>query len=333
MTSWQSALFAKFARLNRLQPEGEMVGVADICRQYDHLTGRLGTVIAGTRFEPAHIGQMRGEWTVPSRQDAGRLVLYFHGGGYVAGSPETHRPLVARLAAAAEARTFTLAYRHAPEHVFPAAVRDGLALYRQCLDRGVKPSSVALAGNGAGGGLAFSVLLAVRNAGLPMPAALVAMSPWADLTLSGWSILKNAGQDDVLSWETLFVSARTYLNGANPADPYASPLLASFKDFPPLMIHAGSREILRDDAARLGEKAAEAGVPVSVEIYDGMPHLFQANTYAPEARVSIQRLGQFIRARMLAAAQGSVVQGVQQIAVPVPLVPVTAAHRVAGSPG
>lgn len=332
MPSWQSAVFAKFSRFYRLQPEGAMIGVADICRQYEHMTGRLGAAPAETRFEPAHIGQMQGEWTIPLRHDAGRLILYFHGGGYVAGSPETHRPLVARLAAAAEARTFTLAYRQAPEHVFPAAVRDGLDLYRQCLERGVKPSSVAMAGNGAGGGLALAVLLAIRNAGLPMPAALVAMSPWADMTLSGWSILKNAGQDNVLSWAMLFVSARAYLRDASPAAPYASPLLASFKDFPPLMIHAGSAEILRDDAARLGDRAAEAGVPVSVEIYDGMPHLFQANAYAPEARVSMQRLGQFIRARMQAAAQGSVVRG-QQVVAPAPVAPPSVVRRVAGSLG
>jgi len=154
-----------------------------------------------------------------------------------------------------------------------------------------------LAGDAAGGGLAFALLLAIRNAGLPMPAACVAMSPWADLSLSGWSMLQNAGNDAALSWDLLFVSARHYLKKNSPADPYASPVFAKFQGFPPIMVHAGSLEILRDDASRIGERAAEAGVPVSVEIYDGMQHVFQASAYVPEARVSLNRLGQFIRSR------------------------------------
>jgi acetyl esterase/lipase len=144
--------------------------------------------------------------------------------------------------------------------------------------------------------------MAIRNGGMPMPAALVAMSPWADLTLSGWSIMQNAESDSILSWDLLFVSARNYLNGANPADPYASPVFGSMRDFPPIMVHAGSREILRDDASRLGELAAAANVPVSVEVYDGMQHMFQASGSSSEAKVSLNRLGQFIRARTPEAA-------------------------------
>lgn len=147
------------------------------------------------------------------------------------------------------------------------------------------------------------MLLAIRNAGLAMPAACVAMSPWADLSLSGWSVLQNAKTDTAQSWELLFVSARHYLKRANPSDPYASPVFANFKDFPPIMVHAGSLEMLKDDASRLGDRAADAGVPVSVEIYDGMQHVFQANP-VPEARISLQRLGQFIRARTPIAREG-----------------------------
>jgi acetyl esterase/lipase len=110
-------------------------------------------------------------------------------------------------------------------------------------------------------------------------------------------VLQNAKTDTAQSWELLFVSARHYLKRANPSDPYASPVFASFKDFPPIMVHAGSLEVLRDDASRLGDRAADAGVHVSVEIYDGMQHVFQANPYVPEAKVSLQRLGQFIRTR------------------------------------
>jgi acetyl esterase/lipase len=136
-----------------------------------------------------------------------------------------------------------------------------------------------------------------------MPAACVALSPWADMTLSGWSMLQNAKSDAVLSWELLFVSARNYLKGANPSDPYASPVFGNLRDFPPIMVHAGSHELLRDDASRLGELAAAANVPVSVEIYDGMPHLFQGSPTSSEGKVSLNRLGQFIRARTKERAQ------------------------------
>jgi acetyl esterase/lipase len=143
------------------------------------------------------------------------------------------------------------------------------------------------------------VLTAVRNAKLAMPAGCIAMSPWADLSLSGWSVMQNAKSDVTLSWDLLFVSARHYLKRTNPCDAYASPAFASFKDFPPIMVHAGSFEMLRDDASRLGDRAADAGVPVSVEIYDSMQHLFQASD-VPEAKVSLQRLGHFVRSRTAA---------------------------------
>lgn len=297
MPSWQSSFFDRFTRISRPPAETPVIGLDDVRRIYGHLTDHFGPVPTGTIFEAATQGPIQGEWTRRDNASPDRLVIFFHGGCFVTGTPQTHRALVARLSQAAEAAIFSPAYRLAPQHIFPAPVRDGLDIYRQFIARGIRPGSIVLAGCGSGGGLALSVLLAVRNAGLPMPAAVAALSPWTDLSLSGWSMLKNAGHDCVLNWDMLFVAARTYLKHAAPSDPYASPVYAGFKGLPPLMVHAGSQEILRDDASRLGDKAAEAGVPVSVEIYDGMQHLFQANPYVPEARVSLQRLGQFIRSR------------------------------------
>jgi acetyl esterase/lipase len=271
--------------------------IGELRRQHNYLTDRFGPVPPEVTFEPSQIGPIKGEWVRSADITARRMILYFHGGGYVAGSPETHRPLIARLCLAAQATAFAPAYRLAPEFPFPAGLRDGIDAYRHLLQRGVDASSIVLAGDAAGGGLAFALALAIRNAGLAMPAACVAMSPWADLSLSGWSMLHNAANDATMSWELLFMSARHYLKRNNPTDPYASPAFAKFTGFPPIMVHAGSLEILRDDASRIGEKAAEAGVPVSVEIYDGMQHVFQASAYVPEARVSLTRLGQFIRGR------------------------------------
>jgi acetyl esterase/lipase len=308
MPSWQSSFFDKFRQVSKPSTATADTDVAELRRQYTYLSDRFGAVPRDAVFESASLGPVKGEWVKTDVSSPARLILFFHGGGYIAGSPETHRALIARLAAAAEASAFSLAYRLAPECAFPAAVRDGIDAYRQLTSRGVAPQSIVLAGSGAGGGLAFSVLLAIRNAGLAMPAACVAMSPWADLTLSGWSVLQNAKNDTAQSWELLFVSARHYLKRTNPADPYASPVFANFKDFPPIMVHAGSMEMLRDDASRLGDRAADAGVPVSVEIYDGMQHVFQANPYVPEARVSLQRLGQFIRAKTRPAEEAAAKQ-------------------------
>lgn len=296
MPSWQSGLFARFARAMRPKPAAS-VDVTELRRQYGYLAEQFGPVPQSASFEPATIGPIKGEWVRVPGAAQNRLVLYFHGGGFVSGSPETHRGVIARLCEAAETNAFSLSYRLAPEFAFPASVRDGIDAYRHLLARGHAGRSIVIAGDAAGGGLAFAVTLAIRNAGLDMPAGVIGISPWADLSLSGWSMLQNAKSDAALSWDLLFISARNYLRKALPTDPYASPVYADFKGFPPIMVHAGALEVLRDDASRIGEKAAAAGVPVSVEIYDGMQHVFQANPYVPEAKVSLGRLGNFIRAR------------------------------------
>jgi epsilon-lactone hydrolase len=297
MPSWQSTIFRRFSRLSRPRAIGAGADIVELRRQYAYLSERFGAAPRDVKFEAGQIGPIKGEWVKLGAAVSDRLILYFHGGGYVAGSPETHRPLVARLCQASEANAFVPAYRLAPEFVFPAAVRDGIDAYRHLISKGIDPQSMVVAGDGSGGGLAFSVLLAARNAGLAMPAAGVAMSPWADLSLSGMSVLTNRGKDTALNWELLFLSARHYLKKTNPCDPYASPAFATFRDFPPIMVHAGSLEMLKDDASRFGDRAADAGTSVSIEIYDGMQHVFQANPDVSEARVSLQRLGQFIRQR------------------------------------
>jgi acetyl esterase/lipase len=261
---------------------------------------RFGTAPTGVAVESGQLGPIAGEWL--GKCDNSRLLLYFHGGGFIAGSPQSHRPLIARLVEQSGVPAFSVKYRLAPECLFPAAVRDGIDAYRALLAKGVASHSIVLAGDEAGGGLAFAVALAARNAGLPMPGAIAALSPWADLSLSGWSMLTNRKSDTMLDWEFLFACARHSMRKANPGDIYASPLFAGFKNFPPLMVHAGAREVLRDDASRLGDRAAEANLNVSVEIYDGMGHLFQADPKLPEAKASLGRLAQFIRAKAAALA-------------------------------
>jgi len=275
---------------------GHVTPITELREHYQTLAAGWGPIPADIVAESAHLGQIKGEWVRLADADPQRLLLYFHGGGYISGSPEGHRALVGKLCRAGGAAALSVDYRLAPEFPFPSGLRDAVDAYRFLIANAYPPESIVLAGDGAGGGLAVATLMAIRNGGMPMPAGLVAMSPWADLTLTGWSIMQNAQTDSIMSWELLFLSARHYLKGANPADPYASPVFGSMRDFPPIMIHSGSREILRDDASRLGELAAEDNIPVSVEVYDGAAHLFQAHGGA-DAKVSVNRLGQFIRAR------------------------------------
>ena len=271
------------------------MGVEDVRARYASLFQRFGSAPAAMDFTTGQLGPIQGEWV--GAGDRNRLMLYFHGGGFVAGSPETHRPLIGKLVEASGVGAFSVKYRLAPECFFPAAVRDGIDAYRALLAKGVPASSIILVGDEAGGGLAFAVALAVRNASLDMPGGVVGLSPWADLSLSGLSVLANRRCDPALDWETLFLAARNYLRKSNPCDAYASPAYASLNNFPPVMVHAGASEILRDDASKLGDRAAEARVAVSVEIYDGMGHLFQMESGRNEAKVSLSRLAQFIRAK------------------------------------
>ncbi len=257
----------------------------------------FGPVQAGVDVQPVLISAIRGEWVVPESAQGRRVILYFHGGGFIAGSPESHRPLISRLAHAASARALVPQYRLAPEFPYPAALRDAADSYRWLLTQGITPANIVFAGDGSGGGLVFATLLALRNAGLPLPAAALCFSPWADMTLSGWSMLKNKANDDALSWELLATCARHYLKGASPAEPFASPLYGDFRGMPPMMIHAGSLEVLKDDASRLGERAAAANINVNVEVYDSMPHLFQGLPELPESKVSLTRAAAFIKAR------------------------------------
>jgi epsilon-lactone hydrolase len=303
MQNWQTFLPARLAR--RFQSAvDQTTTIEEVRARYQAIAAAFGLVSADIVVERAQLGGVRAEWLRLAESEPQRLILYLHGGGYISGSPEKHRSLAAKLCRVGNAAVLSIAYRLGPEFPFPAGLRDAVDAYRFLIARAVPPESIILAGDGAGGGLAFSTAMAIRNAGVQMPAGIVAMSPWADLTLSGWSMMQNAENDDVLSWDLLFVSARHYLKGASPADPYASAVFGNMRDFPPIMVHAGSREILRDDASRLGELAAAANIPVSVEVYDGMQHLFQASVSGSDAKVSLNRIGQFIRARAAEAAHG-----------------------------
>ncbi len=226
-------------------------------------------------------------------------ILHFHGGCYAVGAPDTSVNLVANLARRTGAEVVSVDYRLAPEHRFPAAVDDALAAYRALLDAGIAPEHIAVAGESAGAGLAMAALIAARRGGLPQPAAALLLSPWIDLTQSGTSITAKADVDPSMTGRALSVRAADYLNGADPHTDLASPLFADLSGLPPLLIQAGSHEVLLDDALRLAAKAASDDVDVSVDIVAGAPHVFQAfAAVLDEAAAALDRAAAFLRTRL-----------------------------------
>jgi epsilon-lactone hydrolase len=243
------------------------------------------------------IGEINVEWIEPAGAQFHRVLLYLHGGGFVMGELAGFRNLVARIATAASARALLIDYRLAPEHPFPAALEDTLFAYRWLLLQGLDPSGIAIVGDGSGGGMAISACVALRDNHAPLPGAIVALSPWTDLALGGRTLIKNASKDALVSIELLAYCAQSYLRGALPTSPLASPNYANLAGLPPLLVHAGSNEVLRDDATRLGDKAHKAGIDMSVEVFEGMPHVFQLFEKIPEAEASVNRIGAFIKSR------------------------------------
>ncbi|MEY9873882.1 monoterpene epsilon-lactone hydrolase [Streptacidiphilus sp. MAP12-33] len=229
------------------------------------------------------------------------VLLYLHGGGYVLGSPDTHAGLVGELAGRAGLRAISLDYRLAPEHAFPAAVDDGLAAYRELLGTGTDPRELVLAGDSAGGGLALATLLAAREAGLPLPAAVVVLSPWADLTLAGASIRTKNDADPIFAETDLRAYADLYAGAADPAQPLASPVFADLTGLPPLLVQVGANELLLDDAVRLAARAGADGVEVTLEIGAGLPHVYQTNYgRLDEADAALDRAARFLATHLAA---------------------------------
>jgi epsilon-lactone hydrolase len=250
---------------------------------------------AGTEVRAVDAGGVPGEFvaTAASRRD--RHVLFLHGGGYVTGSPALYRHFTWRLATAARAHVVAIDYRLAPEHPFPAALDDALAAYRWLVAGRADPRRTAVLGDSAGGGLALALLLKLRDDGLVLPAAAVALSPWTDLALTGASLSFNAKSDPMLNVADARLFAGCYLADADPRNPYASPLYGNPAGLPPTLIHVGSDEILHDDAMRTAENLRSAGCPVQIEVWPRMPHgwhLFAP--VLPEARTAIERIGAFV---------------------------------------
>jgi monoterpene epsilon-lactone hydrolase len=224
------------------------------------------------------------------------IILYFHGGGWMAGSPETSLSMTGNLVTRTGLSSYSLDYRLAPEHPFPAAIEDALGAYRALLDSGHDPLSIAFAGDSAGGGLAVATCIAARNADLPLPAAIVAFSGVFDATGSGESMHSKEGIDPIFTREYLEPLAAIYLGGQDPHQPLASPaLLADVTGFPPMLLQAGTNEVLLDDSTRMADRARAAGVNVILDVTTDVPHVFQSFAgVLDEADEALDRAAQFL---------------------------------------
>jgi acetyl esterase/lipase len=278
----------------------ELVGSADLggltLPERRALMASAAAPPAGTRVDLVDAGGVAAEWVVADGVSGGPVVLYFHGGAYHLGSPARLRGVLGRLSAAAQAPVLSAGYRLAPEHPFPAALDDALTAYRWLIASGMPARQVVIGGDSSGGGLALAVLVALRDAGEPLPGAAVVISPWTDLDMGGESLRSRAAVDVMLTPDGVREAADWYLAGQDPRHPYASPLYADLHGLPPVLIQAGDAEIIRDDATRFAAAAQAAGVDVTLEIWPEMPHVWHAFAgLLPEADEAVERIGRWLR--------------------------------------
>lgn len=237
---------------------------------------------------------IEGAWVEPPGAN-GPILLYFHGGGFVFGSLRTHGMLIGALARAANARTFALTYRLGPEHPAPAAQQDAVSAYHYLLSEGIDPQRIVLAGDSAGGTLVLNTLIRLRDSGVPLPAAGVAISPWVDLACSGDSFDANDACDFVGKVHCL-LAAQNYLAGMDPRRPDISPLFADLSGLPPLLIHAGSAEVLVDQIREFAARATRAGVATTLDVYPDMVHVWHLlRAVTTEAQRAIDEIGAFVQ--------------------------------------
>jgi acetyl esterase/lipase len=228
------------------------------------------------------------------------VVLYFHGGVYVLGDAFLSADLASQVGRRTSAKVISVDYRLAPEHPYPAAVDDALAAYRALLDNGMAPSDIVFAGESAGGGLAVVNMVNARDHGLPLPAGAYVMSPYADLTLAGTTLETKREVDPLFTRELLQARVTDYTAGQDASLGLISPIFADLSGLPPLIIQAGSHELLLDDAVRLAGQAAAADVEVTLEITPGVPHVFQAySAILDEGAAALDRAGRFLSAQLV----------------------------------
>lgn len=249
------------------------------------------------RVEPTKAGGLYAEWLKPENAPDDKVLLYLHGGAYVLGSCASHRPMVSHIARAARINALLPEYRLAPEHRFPSAIEDAVAIYRELLASGKRAENIVIAGDSAGGGLAVATLLSLRHTGDPLPAAAILLSPFLDVTASGESAQTRADQDPWFHAKDMRAVVRYYCGAEEVRNPLVSPVFANVAGLPPVFIQVGDDEILLSDSTRFADKMRAAGNKVDIEIWPEMWHVFQLFvSKMPEAHQAIDKIGDYLRA-------------------------------------
>jgi monoterpene epsilon-lactone hydrolase len=287
--------FEKVMKLRNARPVQPDLSIQERRDQME--TMLVFPVADDVRCEEVDAGGVPGEWiTTPGAADD-RVVYYFHGGGYVMCSVNTHREMISRLSRATGARALAINYRLAPEDPFPAPVVDAVAGYKWLLSVGIKPERIVIAGDSAGGGLTVATMVALRDAEVPLPAAGICLSPWADMACTGMA--KMEPREGGMEYQGILQMAKTYVGEADLKTPLASPVYADLAGLPPLLIQVGGDEELINDSILLEERAKQCGVDATLETWEDMFHVW--HMYAPmlpEGQQAIDRIGEFVREKM-----------------------------------
>lgn len=292
------SLRAKFVKkLVRLYLSGWSEGTLAEQRAWQEKNSRFSRLPAHVCRHPISADGVAAEWIEPDNPKQA-VLLYLHGGAYALGLTNTHREFIARLALATQMRALIVCYRLAPEHPFPAALEDVITAYRWLLSQSYTPNQIVMIGDSAGGGLALATLLSLRDAGELLPAGAVCISPWTDLTLTSQSIHSKGQIDPILDYEILKQYAYFYGGQQDLTSPLISPLYADLQGLPPLLIQVGTDEILLDDARQCAAKARQAGVDVTLEIWEGMFHVFQAIPFLPESKAALGHIADYVCQRL-----------------------------------
>jgi acetyl esterase/lipase len=259
----------------------------------------MGTPPKDVAVENINIGGIDAAWIRPSGADKTKTILHLHGGGYVTGSIASYMRMCVLMAQTLKMNVLLPAYRLAPEHTFPAAIDDVLKIYLWLLSQGHQSKDIIISGDSAGGGLCVASVIALREQGDALPAAVICLSPWADLTMQGSSHMTKLQSEAMLNTDSLREWALCYTSEQNLRNPLVSPIFADFNDFPRLLIQVSSDEVLLDDAITLAEKARSAGVDVTLKVWDGLWHVWQVVGDAiPESKMAFEEIEAFLRPRL-----------------------------------
>ncbi len=269
--------------------------IADLRREWER-RAEAEPLPEGLKTSAVTAGGVIAEWVIHPDCDSDAVFILLHGGGFCSGGPVTHRKFAAYLSKATNMKVLVPDYRLAPEHPFPAGVHDCLSVYGSLLHEGIPARRIVIGGDSAGGGMAASTLLALREAGAPMPACLVMVAPWLDLTNSGASYAGNADNDPTISLEWHNEIGPWYYDQADPANPIISPMFANLQGMPPVLLQVGDREVMVDDSKVFAEHAESAGVTVDLQIWPGMWHIWHhAAPDVPEALEAFEKIGTFVQ--------------------------------------